>query len=456
MQVSSSSQSRNGSGDYAEIGPALVTLRSNYNGTLNTTHDYSEIPEIPPGVRNPRVHHMPVSGETLQAGSETNEILTEGVDSENPYDLPVLPSLSPDNIMETTEDMGVKMDVELSPEPHDYHVLEKPPIDFDSSEDTTLSESSLSTISPNPPTSPHSYHILEGPPNDAQYLYHSHKEEGVCQLQTIPEHPYHVLEESPTSLSHVNPLECDPSTFRSSATLKEATPAFTDPEIDEKTCEPNDQRSDLKDREYDRLVGPQHLYQLLEKSTSTLRPRICEYLVSGYPNDQLDGQAFHPLPSHAPRHFLSPQTEESTVSSKSESFSDSSFEITFDDPQYTFSPRRRPINVKAKSDVGGHYRGVYRTQAADLTKYLGDYERDPSYMEILRKRSTDQKGVFKFPGHINEFTYSPPLVTREPVRRSSLPDLPHIYQALESTTKDPLQQYAKLRKQILTRKETAI
>ena len=453
MQVSSSSQSRNGSGDYAEIGPALVMLRSNYNGTLNSSHDYSEIPEIPSRVRNPRVHRTPVSGETLPVGSEG------GANSENPYDLPVLPPLSegPDdvsNIMETTDDMAVRMDMELSPESHDYHVLEKPPIDFESSEETTFSESSVSTLSPNPPTSPHSYHILEGPPNDTQYLHHSHKEEGIFQLQTIPEHPYHVLEENSTSLSQVNTLECDPSTFRSSATLKEATPGFTDPEIDSKICEPKDQRSDLEDREYDRLVGPQHLYQILEKSTSTLRPRICEYLVGEYHDDHLDRRAFHPPPSHAPCRFLSPQTEESTVSSKSESYSDSSSEITFDDPQYTISPRRGPINMKAKSDVGGHYRGVVRTQAADLTKYLGDYERDPSYMEILRKRSIDQKG--EFPGHITEFTYCPPMVSCEPARRSSLPDLPHVYQALESTTRDPLQQYAKLRKQILARKETAI
>ena len=441
MQVSSSSQSRNGSGEYAEIGPALFMLQSRHHETLNSSHDYSEIPELPPERR--RTNHMATTTELQQTGSET---LMEGTNSENPYDLPVLSEEpeEPENVVDAEEDPVTRTDPEVqSPDPHKYHILEEPPIDSDSSKETPVSDGILPVSSP---TSPHSYHVLEGPPSDAQYLCHSHAEGGIFQLQTIPEHPYHVLEEGQTLSSQI--METDPSTFRNSQTLKEATPGFTDPEVCDETFDSNDPKSDLENREYDRLVGPQHLYHILEKSSSALRPVICEFPLTGYTN--LDHQAIHPPQTHASCHLLEPKTDESVVSSKSESSTDSSFEAAFDDPQYLISPRRRPINIKAKSDVESHCRRVYAngrfegyTQAVDLTKYLGDYERDPSYVALLHKRSTDKSSEVSCRDHHT--------------RRSSLPDLPHVYQALESTTMDPRQQYERLRKQQdLASTETAI
>ena len=441
MQVSSSSQSRNGSGEYAEIGPALVMLQSRHHETINSSHDYSEIPELPPDRRRTWTHNMATATELQQTGSET---LTN---SENPYDLPVLPPPSEeldnvsDNVVDAEEEPTARTDTEVqSPDPHKYHELEETPTDSDSSKETPISDGILSVSSPNPPTSPHSYHVLEGLPSDVQYPCHSHAEEGMFQLQTIPEHPYHVLEEQTLS-SQVSHLETSPS---NSQTLKEATPGFTDPEVSDETFDSNDPKSDLQNREYDRLVGPQHLYHILEKSSSALRPVICEFPLTEY--NHLDCQ------THATCQLLVPKTDESVVLNKTTSSSDSSFEAAFDDPQYLISPRRRPINIKAKSDVGSHCRGMYgngrlaghtEAEAPDLTKYLGDYERDPSYVALLHKRSADKSS--EVASH------------HQQTRRSSLPDLPHVYQALESTTMDPRQQYERLRKQqVLASTETAI
>lgn len=446
MQVSSSSQSRDGSGEYAEIGPALVMLQSRHHETMNSSHDYSEIPELPPDRRRNWTHYMATTTELQQTESET---LTN---SENPYDLPVLPPPSEeldnvsDNVVDAEEEPTARTDTEAqSSDPHKYHELEETPTDSDSSKETPISDRILSVSSPNPPTSPHSYHVLEGPPSDAQYLCHSHAEEGLFQLQTIPEHPYHVLEEEQTS--QVTHLEIDPS---NSQTLKEATPGFTDPEVSDETFDSNYPKSDLQNREYDRLVGPQHLYHILEKSSSAVRPMICEFPLTEY--NHLDCQAIHPPQTHATCQLLVPKTDESVVSNKTTSSSDSSFEAAFDDPQYLISPRRRPINIKAKSDVGSHCRETYgngrlagHTEAVDLTKYLGDYERDPSYVALLHKRSAEKSGEVA-----NHHQH-------QQTRRSSLPDLPHVYQALESTTMDPRQQYERLRKQqVLAPTETVI
>lgn len=78
--------------------------------------------------------------------------------------------------------------------------------------------------------------------------------------------------------------------------------------------------------------------------------------------------------------------------------------------------------------------GNVTPQTIELGKYRGNYERDPQYMAALVKRASRQgKGVSA------EYAYPyPPLEDLVP------PHIPHEYTALEEALRDPPQEYAKL------------
>ena len=432
IQITSGSRSLRGSGDYAEIGPPLVTLRSQALG-----HDYSEIPEILPPY--------------FRSGDPTSDQQTQesyiSPDDENPYDIPTVPpDLRPPQ--EAQSDTTGDSSSADSSETRNYHILERIPLSAHHPAPTSPPPSlPQDDTSPSPPMSPHNYHVLEDPPyQDTQYPHTAALEKGTSRLQTIPEHPYHVLEEKSKS------RECSTESEGISIEqeMKEATPGFTDPEIEERSSA---ETKELEDGEYDRLVGPPHLYHILERSPSEIRPRIREF-----PNsyDHLDARCCQEtLAIRLP----SPPTEETTLSCLSGMTNSDAGEM-FDDPQYTVSPKHKPVG-KAKSDIGGvqpsrqHFRNrVKEMQVIDLAKYCGDYERDPSYMARLNRSPVVQNRA-KATEDCTDYAYTP-LSAFSTLRGSSLPDIPHIYQALEAGTKDPLEQYEKLKKLNLIGKETAI
>ena len=443
MQIQSTLRSAHSSGDYAEIGPALVTLRSQ-------AHDYSEIPEFQPPLPPIPLSTMPssVSNRFSSHEDEPDTYLTPA-NRENPYDLPVPPHTevttqqSQENLQQHERVPPPTSPPPPPPPPltNNYQIFEKVP----KPADTTSSDQ----VIPSLPFRPHDYHILERPSESEV------EESSVSQLETIPEHPYHILEEE----MEENSLEDTTVSSLPDIGIKAATPGFTDPEIEERMSEScNQVSSSASDGDYDRLVDPPQLYRLLEHSPSLIQPRIREFPIRGYHLSNVSENV-------GGVRYLSPQTEETTLSSKSGTISDTSSEVVFDDPQYTVSPRRNPpAAMKPKRNQGhgkppGHVvdESARDPEELDLSKYLGDYERDPSYMEQLHQRSSENsaRGSTDSDDYPNS-TYSPLTSDTFLLPKGASSDLSHVYQSLETETMDPRQQYEKLRKQDTAVIETVI
>ena len=442
VQIPGAMRSTHSSGDYAEIGPALVTLRSQ-------AHDYSEIPEFRPTPPPIPQSAIPSSGRYSLHEPEPDAYLTP-TGRENPYDLPIPPLEEHPQQMQEGQQQQKRAPAPTTPPPpppSNYQIFEKVP----RPEDTAAAVDSSEQCS-SPPLSPNNYHTLESP-SESEF-----QDSSISQLETIPEHPYHILEEQRRESS----LERTPVPSLPDLEIKEATPGFTDPEVDKEASESHNQSSvSAADGDYDRLVDPPQLYRLLEHSPSLIQPRIREFPVGGSSYNHLSNFC-------DALGYLSPQTEETTLSSKSGTASDSSSEVVFDDPQYTVSPRRKPpASKKSKIELRSHshskpYRfpvqdSVRDAEEMDLSKYQGDYERDPSYMELLQQRSSENSARGStVSDDYPDSTYSPLTSDTFLLPKGSSSDVSHVYQSLETQSMEPKQHYEKLRKQDTVAKETVI
>lgn len=441
-QIQGTSRSEHSSGDYAEIGPALLTLRSQ-------THDYSEIPDFQPPLPPIPLSTMP-GGVSNRYSPHEDELDTylPPADRENPYDLPVhATNVTAQQLQESPQQQDrappPTSPPPPPPPPSNYQIFEKVPKPTETVASEKLASSS-------PPFHPHDYHVLERQPESEV------EESSISQLETIPEHPYHILEEQAEENSESLESTIVPSL--PDIGIKEATPGFTDPEIEERMSESGNQfTASTADGDYDRLVDPPQLYRLLEHSPSLIQPRIREFPVRGYHLSNISENV-------GGVRYLSPQTEETTLSSKSGTLSDTSSEVVFDDPQYTMSPRRTVPALKIETRSHGHGKSSGHVQESvrdadeqDLSKYLGDYERDPSYMEQLHQRSSENSargstGSDDYPNSTYSLLTSGALL----LPKGASSDFPHVYQSLETETMDPRQQYEKLRKQDSVGLETVI
>lgn len=377
---SSLESNKNSTGDYAEIGPELMSSVRFHSCGGNTSH-YSEINDV---------MLQPMPCETNRNVEETVAPLQESDSKGNPYDEPnsaMKPIQSDPSVAVTT----------IPPENtllcHNYSRLERmvPFIYVSNESDTTdsenLVENSAFTLNH------HYYHTLEQSMNGNTYLYTdtysaSDQTDGDLysgkillsnhHLPTILEHPYHVLEQS-------GPLfDAD----------------YQDTDILHTCNQYVVSQSVMGDKnenyDYDRLVDPQ-LYSLLDHSTTTSGLSKIYDVQSG-PYSKLDAQV----------------TSQYRRRSKSIAELELSAEI-FDDVQYIASPVPTPNSVdEIDLNTSIEDRVESRSSSGEkrYSKYNGDYERDPIYMERMKSDDSTKSA-----------------------------SLPNIYQPLQVTAMDPIQDY---------------
>ena len=263
-------------------------------------------------------------------------------------------------------------------------------------------------------------------------------------LPAIPEHQYHILEDNHqgcTRVRHNGVHEVgDSSEPRPPQILYHLSLS--------------------EDEGYDRLVGPPHIYHILQKSPSLIRPRFREVSpVSGYHHldTRMDSGARTSGSTSSKQHHQqhvrlhapsidsdSPHSEESSMVSGSE---------IFDDPQYNFSPKRNfggsggqqkkppPQRNSHSGQVTTLERKKAGKGAVNLSKYRGDYERDPMYMQKLSDPAASKESA----DHVNVCL----LMNSGSNKSASLPDITHTYQSLQALTRDPLRNYEMLHRRRL-------
>lgn len=478
--IHSDTHSRTLSGEYAEIGPALsMSLERGYS-LIGVAH--TSLPPVP-----------------TELDPETDQIPNPGY--ENPYDLPMFSlahkSRQTDILSSKSQEAGEGTNSgSQSLGSHEYHMLEQiAPL--------SSATSPLSAVSPH-----HTYHTLEDP--------NAHSRSCDIIDCSVP-----VASVSPDIDD--NTIIVPQETFKSprlSSSSVTTEPGGRLPTIPE--CETENQttleRSDIvcpsrpsdtnspditaanrggdctgfsdsstDDREYDKLVDPPHLYHILEHSPLPGCPRVCDFAPAVYDNLEA-GHAVKRKANLLPHvHFLNPQAGVANLTYSSGSSLDASETNVFDDPQYLVSSpgRTRVVKLTCSADrrrelkrshsyTHGRSPRLYPCQADTQddtvsSKYSGDYERDPVYMQQLcngceeRDQSNDLK--IRRPPRVMDDSYfwqddsgfstfdGSRLSLQDREKGSSLPNLTkHIYQSLETETLEPLQPYDKLDK---SRKETA-
>lgn len=439
MQIPTNSQSPRNSGDYAEIGPALATVQTQSSG-LHSVHDYSEIPPFA------HLHSQSLPSQD----QEPNPYLV--AHQENPYDTIPPPTAQDsqgeprpqdteehegENGKDADEEEGVILSAtRITPDsiiPNirgcDVHSTQ---LSIDG-----LSESSLLT----PPQSPHEYHTLEEGGTSSQpcppVTVHTDTFPVVpTPLETIPEHPLYTLESSSGELTLDSTDEgtpADPGAIR----FEE----FTDISLSPTALSlPQD------DGGYDKLIGPPHLLQVLQRSPSAIRPRLRD-IPQGYSCLVPTSINNTSMCSTESEWVNIPEGGDQDAASL-DSMGHSRTGGVFDDPQYAISPQRKSALHRSFSTAGAAAEAIQAARvangtsgcldAAELSKYLGDYERDPAYMHLLKRSCDDvvQSNLAR--------------------KRLSLPHLPHIYQPLESRSIEPKQHYESLQQAMPVGKETAI
>ena len=448
---------------------------------MMATHHYQEIPvvhvdsgdrsgaESPPG-GEPCTLDSALGGESE---TDTPQQLTSG---ENPYDLP-------DQLTQHTHAAGFSSqpqpsdsykDPTTAPDLHNYHLLEQPSISVEqvdtrsSMDDSSEFTNSNMQVTPPPENDhgcshggdvgmelgsemaiPHIEIVVES--MDAV------EEESPIPLPAIPENPYHILEQkqaSTRSNRHAM-LQNGPSGAQNHQAHSESTESrqVQPPQILHRLS-----MSMSEDEGYDRLVGPPHLYHILQKSPSLIRPRVRECSpTSGYHHldNRMEPRAQSPQSGNH-LHASFPLLDEVLPSEGSSVVSGSEL---FDDPQYNFSSKRA-INgggSSSKSHRNSHS-GQFTTlerakmeKGIDLSKYRGDYERDPTYMKLIQRLTEASKQSS------DELTCTREESDRAEVgaalaknmassKSSSLPDIAHTYQSLQTLTRDPLRNYELLHK----------
>lgn len=448
-------QNRELSGDYAEIGPALIMN----NDRLHHLHSYSGSNNAPP---LPFPRSFP-----NRLVSENDPDSVSGY--ENPYDLPIIPA---DKARDETDSQA-----------HGYNVLERtipsedvstlqdrPEIDPESEADNSSSSRTVDTHSPSPNFEQEQevYELTYPLKGQSQHL-DSTQERHALHLETIPEHPYQVLEVE----------DEQQSVTERSTNLKDSQSFHTDTDT---LAGVGDDDYPIIDRSYDRLVDPPHLYHVLQHSPSLNKPRVHRYQFSDYNHlheggsSMQDDQTMH-------IQLVNPQLP-ADVSMEGDSLpSESSLKDhdMFDDPQYLLSQvskrktassniclspqseshsciHSKPLHVLRKGLPGFAVRVERREervevgQGADISKYCGDYERDPSYMKQLHSASP-QRSSFQISRDStcsqDDSGYATYLLQAQGDVQSQSPllDVAHVYQPLQSKTMDPLcSPYEKIKK----------
>lgn len=319
-----SEASEGSSGDYAEIGPAL----------MNSVHFHATAPQCP--------HY-----------SEINDIT-----------LPPLASVydEPDLKLDTETATSMALPIPC----HNYSKLERkiPPIYVTSESDASDKENDADSSTTSAAKLVDVYSAFDheaGESSDSSdnsteslFLVNSH------HLPTILEHPYHILEE-PSGL-----FDMDYQTALISQDFKSVG-----------------YKSDEK-YEYDRLVDPQ-LYSILERPTG-----VKIYDVQSGPYSKLEGK----VPSKS-------ATKRKTVAKLN-----LSSEVLFDDAQYVspiptpnftkspavtpqashvLTPPQRSLILQSLTNESSAEQNASQPDADEESpsKYRGDYERDPIYMENI-------------------------------------------------------------------------
>lgn len=254
----------------------------------------------------------------------------------------------------------------------------------------------------------------------------------VVTLPVIPEHPYHVLEEQQVMDNNLQ------NTSQFDSSCESSVEPVPPPKILPVSLS--------EDEGYDRLVGPPHIYHILHKPSSLARPQVRECSpTSGYhhlSNRMENSDQIHatlPLPDD----LL--YSEENSIVSGSE---------LFDDPMYNCSPKRAIRSGPPKSLHNGQattLETTRREKPVNLSKYRGDYERDPTYMKFIREASKQSNE----PAEESDHTDVGPLMkdrTLSSTKSTSLPDITTgpMYQSLQTLTRDPLRNYEMLHKRQLT------
>lgn len=368
-KLESSMESKNSNCDYAEIGPELMSSVRFHSFGGGTSSHYSEINDF-------AIQSTLCASESTARAEGKGQSVREFTSKQNPYDEPdstkfvkrPAPSIPPTSTPPETALLC-----------RNYSRLERTPFYVPAELNTTSGEE---TVTP----SHHHYHTLEQSRNGKPLLYSDGAEQSGSSdlytgnvlpnghhLPTILEHPYHILEQSDTL------FDDQETRIYNNYVLDGATQGY---------------RQDKY--EYDRLVDPQ-LYNMLDRSSTN--PGLSKiYDVKSGPYSKLD--------------TLTPQYKHRSISSSGTEL-ELSTEI-FDDMQYITSPVPTPRSADSCREMGVSVGMEMQLGDVGTSKYNGDYERDPIYMENIK--------------------------TPDKFKTSSLPN---IYQPLEVTAMDPTTDYEK-------------
>ena len=357
-----SESGKNSTGDYAEIGPEL----------MRSVHFHSR--------SAPMSHYCEINDSMLQPSPycTTNvDGINDSHGKENPYD-------DPDSSIKTVEtSSSVAPDAPPSLN-LSYSKLDRMvPFIYVSNETDSTDHENLTGSAP----SHHYYHTLEQSTDTSSVdqtdndFYSGKALLPQNPLPTILEHPYHVLDQS----GPIFDADYQDTDMRPGPGLESAPPTMLG--------------NESANYEYDRLVDPQ-LYSLLDHST--VNPELSKiYDIKSGPYSRLDVQ----------------NTSQYRRRSKSITELELSAEI-FDDVQYiAASPLPTPKSADLSREIYLNSRAEERSpsECSEVaSKYNGDYERDPNYIQGMKSGCVD------------------------PAKSSSLPN---IYQPLQVTAMDPIQDY---------------
>ena len=423
-------------------------------------HEYQEIPEVEQGQRSEAEPQPSAESHEREPAAPRGEASEHRHSSyENPYDLPDQLQQSSSGQARAHPQQATPPELANAPsqQNRNYHSLETPSLLTEGDTQSSIDGSSDFTnsnllVTPPPEDNPHTPTAGRIGPDEivTEAEVESTDQGSAAPLPIIPENPYHTLEESSSSTG--NSIESPSTQNKCLNGVDGHISVSSDAEVHQPQAFPPVQR--LQDEGYDRLVGPPHIYHILQKSPSLIRPRVraCSP-TSGYHHldNRMDTGAQSPqCMENGPPSF--PLTEDPLVLQSEESSTLSSSEI-FDDPQYNFSPKRMISAAKSNTDRhrnshNGQFTTLERAKiekGIDLSKYRGDYERDPMYMKLIHRLTEAAKQ--SEPSEDADRLDISPFLKLPRSRSMSLPDLMHTYQPLEPNTRDPLRDYETLQKE---------
>jgi hypothetical protein len=445
-------------------------------------HHYQEIPAIQENATvndEVRIVEALPGGEASALnsalGGESEADTTQELNFENPYDLPdhLISPVHAQAAVGPVSQHGTSpsSDITVSSHHHGYHSLEQPSILIEqvdarsSMGDSSEFTNSNLQVTPPPETLTIKNRLAASASSSSNdtvavdleivvphvdIVIDPSEEDESTPVSAIPEHPYHVLKER----------------LVQSAESQNGSQSERDQSCDAAAPPPQILRrvSLSEDEGYDRLVGPPHIYHILQKSPSFARPQFRECSpTSGYHrlDNRMESGVQGP-PQGALCLNTTPPLSDNPLPNEEESLSVISDSELFDDPLYNFSPKRA-LNgdPPTQSHCNGHSGEVEKTtvekttvdKAGNLSKYRGDYERDPTYMKRIQKltevSTTPSDELSKENSdHTDVCVHVKDTCSSD--HTASLPDKTHTYQSLQTLTRDPLRNYEMLQKCQLT------